>query len=194
MSRSCESLCNPPGNTFVQNLFWIEYCIVNKFIDRFIIILFQGFRDNSTFASRENSTWQSTEDYMNNTSTLPLNTSQALTDSTLDAMKTDSDFQAEREYSVYYERPKSSALLETNLDEPPLPPPPVRSKSEMLLETDLDYSSGAINKRDLSTFQPALSKSQPLETAMWLLLMFYLCIQNYCYSYKDLYSVIYFKT
>ena len=133
----------------------------------FVINFVPGFRDNSTFASHENSAWQSTEDYLNNVSTLPLSASQALTDSTLDAMKTDSDYQAEREYSVYYERPKSSALLETNLDEP-LPPPPVRSKSEMLLETDLDYNSpaGKTHKRDLSTFQPALSKSQPLETAM----------------------------
>ncbi|XP_034245120.1 protein bark beetle isoform X3 [Thrips palmi] len=57
----------------------------------------EGFRDNSTFASRDNSLWQSTAgselgggqspsegaDYLTNASTLPLNTSFAMTDSTL---------------------------------------------------------------------------------------------------------------
>ncbi|KAG8274927.1 hypothetical protein J6590_097180 [Homalodisca vitripennis] len=129
----------------------------------------QGFRDNSTFASRTNSTWQSQEDYFNNASTLPLHTS--LTSSTLNGVKTDPDFQTEREYNVYYERPKSAALLETNLDEPQpsarqaAPSPPPRPRSETLLETDLDYPPPP-SPRDLRTFQPLLSKSQPLETAM----------------------------
>lgn len=70
---------------------------------------------------------------------------------------------------MYYERPKSAALLETNLDEPsppPVPSPPPRPKSEMLLETNLDYPLPPPSPRDLRTFQPLLSKSQPLETAM----------------------------
>lgn len=124
----------------------------------------QGFRDNSTFASRDNSTWQSTEDYIHNSSTLPLNASlNALTDSTLDGLKSDRDYQQDRDYPVYYERPKSSALLETNLDDPlPSPVPPPRAKSEALLETNLDYPLPP-PQQDLSTFR---SKSQPLETAM----------------------------
>ncbi|PNF38409.1 hypothetical protein B7P43_G07253 [Cryptotermes secundus] len=56
------------------------------------------------------------------------------------------------------ERPKSEAILETNLDEQPVP---VRSKSEVMLETNLDdyaplQGSPSFNR----------SKSQPLETAM----------------------------
>lgn len=91
-----------------------------------------------------------------------------LTTSTLEGVKTDPEFQQEREYNVYYERPKSATLLETNLDEvnPPVPLPPPRPKSEMLLETDLDYPLPPPSPRDLRTFQPLLSKSQPLETAM----------------------------
>lgn len=129
-----------------------------------IYFLISGFRDNSTFASRDNSTWQSTEDYLHNSSTLPLNASlNALSNSTLDGIKSEKDYQQDRDYPVYYERPKSSALLETNLDEPlPSPAPPPRAKSEVLLETNLDYSMPPQNQ-DLSSFR---SKSQPLETAM----------------------------
>ncbi|XP_054261454.1 protein bark beetle-like isoform X2 [Macrosteles quadrilineatus] len=127
----------------------------------------QGFRDTSTFASRTNSTWQSQEDYFNNASTLPLHTSLSHTTSTLDHVKTDPDFQAERDFNVFYERPKSAALLETNLDEaPPVPAPPPRPSSATLLETDVDYPQPPPSPRDLRTFQPLLSKSQPLETAM----------------------------
>lgn len=80
----------------------------------------------------------------------------------------DPDWQTERDYEVYYnERPKSAALLETNIDKPPShPPPPPRHRSEALLETDLDYPQPPPSPRDLRTFQPLLSKSQPLETAM----------------------------
>ncbi|XP_066905697.1 protein bark beetle [Halyomorpha halys] len=120
----------------------------------------QGFKDNSTFTSRENSTWHSTEDYMNNSSTLPLTTSLAMTDSTMDMGK--SDYQQEPEYQEYYVRPKSSALLETNLDDT-LPLAPTRSHSETLL--DSGHPNHHYNGQDMSTFQP-LSKSQPLETAM----------------------------
>lgn len=125
----------------------------------------EGFKDNSTFASRDNSTWQSTEDYLQNSSTLPLNASLGLTDSTLDGLKSEKDYQQDRDYPVYYERPKSSgALLETNLDAPlPSPAPPPRAKSEVLLETNLDYPPPPPPQHDLSSFR---SKSQPLETAM----------------------------
>ncbi|KAF6211152.1 hypothetical protein GE061_014267 [Apolygus lucorum] len=117
----------------------------------------QGFRDNSTFASQDNSTWR-TDDY-NNTSTLPLNTSLVMTDSTIDIVSK-SDYQQEPDYQVFYERPKSSTILETNLDDS-LPPAPMRAQSENLLETNFDtYPS-----QDMRTFQ-SLSKSQPLETAM----------------------------
>ncbi|KAL1117916.1 hypothetical protein AAG570_004229, partial [Ranatra chinensis] len=120
----------------------------------------QGFRDNSTFASRDTSAWQSTEDYLHNSSTLPLTSSLAMTDSTADILKP--DYQQEPEYQEFYERPKSSAILETNLDESLLPAPPPRAHSETFLETNFD---NPFPVQDMSTFQP-LSKSQPLETAM----------------------------
>jgi hypothetical protein len=56
------------------------------------------------------------------------------------------------------ERPKSEALLETNLDEQPVP---VRSKSEVLLETNLDDYAPPHGPPSFNR-----SKSQPLETAM----------------------------
>ncbi|XP_014255547.1 protein bark beetle [Cimex lectularius] len=121
----------------------------------------QGFRDNSTFASQENSTWQSTDDYLNNSSTLPLNTSLAMTDSTVDIINK-SNYQREPDYQVFYERPKSSAILETNLDDSLPPAPPTRTQSENLLETSFDNH---YTPQDMRSFQP-LSKSQPLETAM----------------------------
>lgn len=64
---------------------------------------------------------------------------------------------------VYYERPKSSALLETDVDTSVPSVPPRHAKSEVFLETDFD--SPFHKPHDMSTFQP-LSKSQPLETAM----------------------------
>ncbi|GLH02202.1 LOW QUALITY PROTEIN: Protein bark beetle [Gryllus bimaculatus] len=57
-------------------------------------------------------------------------------------------------------RPQSHMLLETNLDDDP-PPPPSRSKSEALLETNLDLYGPT---HQVSNF--SRSKSQPLETAM----------------------------
>jgi hypothetical protein len=133
-----------------------------------------GFRDTSTFTSRDNSTWQSADDYLNNASTLPMNASLSnytgngtvITESTTSSKP---DYQ-DNEYQVYYERPKSSMLLETNLDEPPdIPQVPPRSRSADILETNFDYMlPHQPAKRNLtSTFQPApRSKSQPLETAM----------------------------
>uniref|UniRef100_A0A8D8T2J5 Protein bark beetle n=2 Tax=Cacopsylla melanoneura TaxID=428564 RepID=A0A8D8T2J5_9HEMI len=136
----------------------------------------EGFRDNSTFTSRDNSTWQSADDYLNNTSTLPMNASLSTytgngTVVTESSVSSKPEYQ-ENGYQVYYERPKSSALLETNLDEvPSTPHAPPRSKSADILETNFDYmlpSHVQPAKRNLTTtFQPApRSKSQPLETAM----------------------------
>ena len=82
-----------------------------------------------------------------------------MTDSTIDMLK--SDYQQEPEYQEYYERPRSSALLETNLDDS-IPIPPPRAHSEAFLETNFD---NPFSVQDMSSFQP-LSKSQPLETAM----------------------------
>ncbi|BES98492.1 Scavenger receptor cysteine-rich domain [Nesidiocoris tenuis] len=117
----------------------------------------QGFRDNSTFASQDNSTWR-TEDY-NNSLTLPLNSNFMMNDSAID-IGGRGNYQQEPEHQVFYERPKSSTVLETNLDDL-LPPAPMRAQSENLLETNFD----AYPTQDMRTFQP-LSKSQPLETAM----------------------------
>lgn len=183
-----------------------------------------GFRDNSTFASRDN--WQSTTnseynddgrstaDYLQNSSTLPLDVSLAMTDSTLD-MKQGFDYdnhvayKPQKSYDDRYPQhalpldnyhtvglpspePRESVeylpyppaeynynghLLETNLDEPVQrpkshmllqtdfdgdPSPPVRSKSEVLLETNLDLSDPPYGGTNFNR-----SKSQPLETAMW---------------------------
>lgn len=184
----------------------------------------EGFRNHSTFASRNNSDWpldSSTTDntapessqnadnvnessYLNNASTLPLHSSLALTDS-LSELKRDIerapggyvqvDYDKIRNYDTatltpsqasepvpeypsdfspplpphpyHYDqeaRPRSEALLETNLDigeEKPL-----RSKSEVLLETNLD--SFLVNEpTELTQLSAgARSKSQPLETAM----------------------------
>lgn len=138
-----------------------------------LVFSVSGFRDTSTFTSRDNSTWQSTDDYLNNASTLPMNASLStytgngtvVTESTT---STKPDYSQENGYNVYYERPKSSMLLETNLDEPS--PHPPRSKSADILETNFDYMLPPHQpaKRNLTTtFQPApRSKSQPLETAM----------------------------
>lgn len=206
----------------------------------------EGFRDNSTFASRDNSLWQSTAgsemgggnspseggDYLTNASTLPLNTSFAMTDSTLgvDVAVTpayseatfrptetpdpyyDQSRERMREVSESYfdpkgspknyyssakatpepyyqstgspaepmynlqERPKSTHMvLESNLDNAanenglPTPPhPPLRSKSEVLLETNFDvYVPPSSKPSNSSAITPASrSKSQPLETAM----------------------------
>nr|CAD7425800.1 unnamed protein product [Timema monikensis] len=57
-------------------------------------------------------------------------------------------------------RPKSQALLETNLDDV-VAPAPMRSKSEMVLETNLDAYLPPQEARSFNR-----SKSQPLETAM----------------------------
>jgi hypothetical protein len=66
-------------------------------------------------------------------------------------------------HHYYYEdRPRSEALLETNLDEDR----PLRSKSEAILETNFDAfaPNEPTELTQLST--AARSKSQPLETAM----------------------------
>ncbi|KAK2577430.1 hypothetical protein KPH14_003537 [Odynerus spinipes] len=182
----------------------------------------EGFRNHSTFASRNNNDWplDSTSDavpesnqtvdnvnessYLNNASTLPLHSSLALTDS-MTELKRDIEASAGYGHAVDYDkirnydtatltpsqasepvpeypsdfnpplpphpyhydqesRPRSEALLETNLDigeEKPL-----RSKSEVLLETNLD--SFLVNEpTELTQLSAgARSKSQPLETAM----------------------------
>ncbi|XP_046838795.1 protein bark beetle [Vespa crabro] len=182
----------------------------------------EGFRNHSTFTSRNNSDWpldNSTTDaapessqtadnvnessYLNNASTLPLHSSLGLTDS-MSELKRDIehtpgygqvDYDKIRNYDTatltpsqasepvpeypsdfspplpphpyHYDqesRPRSEALLETNLDigeEKPL-----RSKSEVLLETNLD--SFLVNEpTELTQLSAgARSKSQPLETAM----------------------------
>lgn len=181
----------------------------------------EGFRNHSTFASRNNSDWpldsttdavpensQNTDNvnessYLNNASTLPLHSSLALTDS-MSELKRDIettagygqvDYDKIRNYDTatltpsqasepvpeypsdfnpplpphpyHYDqesRPRSEALLETNLDigeEKPL-----RSKSEVLLETNLDSFLVSEPTELTQLSAGARSKSQPLETAM----------------------------
>lgn len=167
----------------------------------------EGFRNHSTFTSRNNSNWPSIANsevapddtptdpidesgYLNtNASTLPLNSSIAMTDSIselkrdiettpysyeqYEGLPTTPGSEPVPEYfhpplppqPYYYdERPKSGTLLETNLDigeEKPL-----RSKSEALLETNFDvfYPNEPTELTQLSA--NSRSKSQPLETAM----------------------------
>lgn len=181
----------------------------------------EGFRNHSTFTSRSTNDWpiesttETTTDeihavdatnensYLNNTSTLPLNASLALTDS-ISELKRDieasaayspMDYDPRRSYDnatltplsqasepvpeyapdfnppipphpYHYDegRPRSDALLETNLDTGE--EKPLRSKSEALLETNLDVF--LVNEpTELTQLSAAArSKSQPLETAM----------------------------
>lgn len=185
----------------------------------------EGFKDTSTFSSSHDNWQPSTNvseynddntvgpDYIHNSSTLPLDTSLAVSDFTFMVKQgsdcsgqalyqpqdtsyseppeppqpLDDSFQPEGEYPLLQpephaqycynfdfgttnlletdidsepvERPKSQAILETNVDEDQ--PMPVRSKSEVLLETNLDdYTPG----HGHPSF--CRSKSQPLETAM----------------------------
>ncbi|XP_046141163.1 protein bark beetle isoform X2 [Osmia bicornis bicornis] len=181
---------------------------------------FKSFRNHSTFTSRSTNDWpiesttETTTDeihavdptnessYLNNTSTLPLNASLALTDS-ISELKRDieasaayspMDYDPRRSYDnatltpsqasepvpeyapdfnppipphpYHYDegRPRSDALLETNLDTGE--EKPLRSKSEALLETNLDVF--LVNEpTELTQLSAgARSKSQPLETAM----------------------------
>lgn len=180
----------------------------------------EGFRNHSTFTSRSTNDWpvetttETTADetpavnathessYLNNTSTLPLHSSLALTDS-ISELKRDIeesasyspvDYNVGRSYDdatltpsqasepvpeyapdfnppipphpYHYDegRPRSEALLETNLDNGE--EKPLRSKSEALLETNLDVF--LVNEpTELTQLSAgARSKSQPLETAM----------------------------
>ncbi|KAF7992731.1 hypothetical protein HCN44_005075 [Aphidius gifuensis] len=167
----------------------------------------EGFRNHSTFTSRNNSNWASMANsevahddtptdqinestYLNtNTSTLPLNSSIAMTDS-ISELKRDIDnapYSYEQygpppitpgsepvpEYFIppsppqpyyYDERPRSGTLLETNLD--CNEDKPLRSKSEALLETNFDvyFPNETTELTQLSA--NSRSKSQPLETAM----------------------------
>lgn len=149
----------------------------------------RGFRDNSTFASRENNT-----DYYND-NTLPLTPS---TDSILDmkrGLDSTNSFRPSDYYAhtppmdspdpYYYNPPPmqtyddynnsvlelsqarshSQALLETNLDDGTtsahlLP----KAKSEAFLETNLDGDEKPEHRTKLSLANR--SKSQPLETSM----------------------------
>ncbi|XP_076628397.1 C-type lectin domain-containing protein bark beetle [Colletes latitarsis] len=179
----------------------------------------EGFRNHSTFASRTTNDWplsntETTTDetpavdathessYLNNTSTLPLHSSLALTDS-ISELKRDIDTSASyspMDYDVrrsydnatlpsqtsepvpeyapdfnppipphpYHHfdegRPRSEALLETNLDNGE--EKPLRSKSEALLETNLDVFLPNEPTELTQLSAGARSKSQPLETAM----------------------------
>nr|XP_003703916.1 PREDICTED: uncharacterized protein LOC100876764 [Megachile rotundata] len=180
----------------------------------------EGFRNHSTFTSRSTNDWpiESTAEttaeeipagdatnessYLNNTSTLPLNASLALTDS-ISELKRDieasaayspMDYDPRRSYDNatltpsqasepvpeyapdfnppipphpyhYAEgRPRSDALLETNLDTGE--EKPLRSKSEALLETNLDVFLANEPTELTQLSAAARSKSQPLETAM----------------------------
>lgn len=170
----------------------------------------EGFRDNSTFTSKNNSAFQSrsesiqdgvlneetpiihssleqddtytASDYYN-TDTLPLNSSLAQSDATLDTPK-----------NMFLEELKSKLPQEgyPNLPTPPEPPKPVvrqiypnynpdfntvgvgeeaqmpksRSKSEALLETNFDYEDEANEVFSPPLTEGSRSKSQPLETAM----------------------------
>ncbi|XP_033297170.1 protein bark beetle [Bombus bifarius] len=180
----------------------------------------EGFRNHSTFASRTTNDWpvesitETTADetpvvdatnessYLHNTSTLPLNSSLALTDS-ISELKRDidgsasystMDYDSKRSYDnatftpsqisepvpeyapnfnppipphpyhYHEERPRSEALLETNLDTGE--EKPLRSKSEALLETNLDVFLANEPTELTQLSAGARSKSQPLETAM----------------------------
>ncbi|XP_034949444.1 protein bark beetle isoform X2 [Chelonus insularis] len=180
-----------------------------------------GFRSHSTFTSRTNSNWPSMANseiarddsatdqanesgYLNNASTLPLNSSLAMTDSITELKR---DIEATPVYSSplefenysepteyvtnetpimtpgsepvpayfssatpsqsYYceERPKSTTLLETNLDTGE--EKPLRSKSEAILETNFDVFLPSNEPTELTQLSAeSRSKSQPLETAM----------------------------
>ncbi|XP_031785209.1 protein bark beetle isoform X2 [Nasonia vitripennis] len=195
----------------------------------------EGFRNHSTFTSRNNSAWQSeansvaapeelatpssehvdvSSGYLHNVSTLPLNSSLGTSDSISelkrDLRTTNSSIDYDNvavhngmngagshydnspvtpgsepvpeyfsshhsaatlphphhhsnHHNYYYEdRPRSEALLETNLDEDR----PLRSKSEAILETNFDAftPNEPTELTQLST--AGRSKSQPLETAM----------------------------
>lgn len=169
----------------------------------------EGFRNHSTFTSRTGSNWPSgansevapdespteqiTEsEYMNNASTLPLNSSMAMTDSITELKR---DIDATPTYSpleygaydappatpgsepvpeyfnppppqpyYYEERPRSGTLLETNLDTGE--EKPLRSKSEALLETNFDVFLPNEPTELTQLSADSRSKSQPLETAM----------------------------
>ncbi|XP_012276535.1 protein bark beetle isoform X2 [Orussus abietinus] len=168
----------------------------------------EGFRNHSTFTSRNNSNWPSeansevapedspkdpmNEAYLHNASTLPLNSSLALTDS-ITELKRDIEvtptyppmeydgydatlltpgsepvpeyFSPPLPHPYYYEeRPRSEALLETNLDT--AEEKPLRSKSEALLETNFDVFLPNEPTELTQLSATARSKSQPLETAM----------------------------
>ncbi|OAD61568.1 hypothetical protein WN48_00079 [Eufriesea mexicana] len=180
----------------------------------------EGFRNHSTFTSRSTNDWpiesttETTTDetpavdatnessYLNNTSTLPLNSSLALTDS-ISELKRDievsasyspMDYDSKRNYDntiltpsqvsepvpeyapnfnppipphpyhYHEDRPRSEALLETNLDTGE--EKPLRSKSETLLETNLDVFLANEPTELTQLSSGARSKSQPLETAM----------------------------
>ncbi|XP_043526927.1 protein bark beetle [Frieseomelitta varia] len=181
----------------------------------------EGFRNHSTFTSRTTNDWPiesatetttdetpvidgSTHDssYLHNTSTLPLNSSLALTDS-ISELKRDieasasystMDYDSKRSYDnttftpsqisepvpeyapnfnppipphpyhYHEDRPRSDALLETNLDTGE--EKPLRSKSETLLETNLDVFLANEPTELTQLSAEARSKSQPLETAM----------------------------
>lgn len=140
----------------------------------FFLKIFSGYRNNSSFTSRDDDGWQSTS-YVNS-STLPLSDTLRTGESN-GTISSKQDYQRENEYQEYYERPKSSnTILETNFDlKPGLPtvPPPARSKSETLLETNFDYMLPSQDVKysapigDVFSNAPASrSKSQPLETAM----------------------------
>ena len=141
----------------------------------YFVCALSGYRNNSSFTSRDDDGWQSTS-YVNS-STLPLSDTLRTVEST-GTIGSKQDYQRENEYQEYYERPKSSnTILETNFDvkSPTLPaaPPPTRSKSETLLETNFDYMLPSQDVKysapigDVFASAPASrSKSQPLETAM----------------------------
>ncbi|XP_043483219.1 protein bark beetle isoform X2 [Leptopilina heterotoma] len=170
----------------------------------------EGFRNHSTFTSRNNSNWPSEVNsvvapddvvpnpiindsaYLNNASTLPLNSSLAMTDS-ITELKRDIEtgqsftpvdynaydrspltpssepvpeyFSPPLPHPYYYEdRPRSEVLLETNLDNNE--EKPLRSKSEVLLETNFDTFLPNEPTELTQLSSQARSKSQPLETAM----------------------------
>lgn len=170
----------------------------------------EGFRNHSTFTSRNTSNWPSVAnsevatdevqsermneaEYLNNNaSTLPLNTSLAMTDS-ITELKRDIDstpaystmdygnyepppttpgsepvpeyFSPPLPQPYYYdERPRSGTLLETNLDTGE--EKPLRSKSEALLETNFDVFLPNEPTELTQLSADSRSKSQPLETAM----------------------------
>ncbi|XP_046609560.1 protein bark beetle isoform X2 [Neodiprion virginianus] len=176
----------------------------------------EGFRNHSTFTVPDQNGWPSTgnveppadtpEDspsepmnelsYLNNASTLPLNSSLATTDSISDmkreleatpahsptggfapSIQYDTEpltpgsepvpeyFSPPPPHPYYYEeRPRSEALLESNLDQPE--EKPLRSKSEALLETNFDVFTPPEPTELTQLSSGSRSKSQPLETAM----------------------------